>query len=84
MIGDLFEKWVVFHVRGDVGTYMNAIRLEPPESYGKPQYLATGITAIALGETTEIIVKVVLKRPVPGTYTLFLGDTTVGATEIQL
>jgi hypothetical protein len=86
MMGDVFEKWVVLQVRGDVGTYMNAIKLEPPKSYGKPQNLPAGITTIALRETTAIIVKVVLKMPVPGTYRLilYLGDTKIGITEIQL
>ncbi len=86
LIGDFFEKWVVFHVRGDAGTYMNSIKLEPPKSYGESQYLRAGITTMVLGETTAIIGKVVLKRPVPGTYslTLYLGDTTIGATEIRL
>ena len=86
MIGDLFEKWVVFHVRGDVGTYMYRIQLEPPKIYGESQYLPAGITTMLLGETTSIIGKVVLKRPVPGTYTLTLslGDITIGATEFQL
>jgi len=86
MIGGVFEKWVVFHVRGNVGIYMNSIKLEPPKSDGEPQYLPAGITTIVLGGTTAIIGKVVLKRPVPGTYTLtlYLGDTNIGATEIQL
>jgi hypothetical protein len=86
MIGDVFEKWVVFHVRGDVGTYMNSVKLEPLKSDGEPQYLRAGIATIVLGETTAIIGKVVLRRPVPGTYTLtlYLGDTTIGTTELQL
>ncbi len=67
MIGDFSKKWVVFHVRGDVGTYMNSIMLEPPKSYGESQYLPAGITTMVLGETPAIIGKVVLKRPVPGT-----------------
>jgi hypothetical protein len=82
----MFDKYVVFTIRGDGGSYPTAMKLEPPDAYEKPGIQPGGVVTVPQNGMATIVNRVTLRNPIPGVYRfiVYVADAVIGTVEIEL
>ncbi len=83
MENGVLDKYIIFEVRGDTGSYPVAVKVDMPN--GKVQVIPGGNIDVTAGRSATVTSNIKLDNPMLGRYriSLHIADRTVGSIDVD-